>query len=447
MKRTVHYLLGAALLFAVGCKDPEFNAATELSAELANILGDSLSTYILPESTDYTSIPQDPNNPITAAKVELGKILFHETAFSNNTKTTAAAGTFSCATCHIAAAGFQSGLRQALGEGGVGFGVAGGGRVPDPNYIIDSMDVLPLKAPTVINSAYQENMLWGGSLGAYGHNVGTESKWGAASGAVFNHLGFSGVETQARAAFKGHRFLMDDALLEQLGYKPLFDAAFPNDPVETRYSTINYALAIAAYERTVLSNKAPFQRWLKGDKSAMTESELRGAILFFDKAKCTECHSGPALNSMEFYSLGFKEMAGEEILFVDTSLVDAVHTANLGRGGFTLKREDYYKFKVPQLYNLADAGFYGHGASFNSLLDVVAYINKGVAENPNVDPANLAKDFVPLNLTDDEVADIVSFLATGLYDPDLSRYVPPSVLSGNCIPNNDPQSRIDLGCN
>ena len=179
----------------------------------------------------------------------------------------------------------------------------------------------------------------------------------------------------------------------------------------------------------------------------MTESELRGAILFFDKAKCTERHSGPALNSMEFYSLGFKEMAGEEILFVDTSLVDAVHTANLGRGGFTLKREDYYKFKVPQLYNLADAGFYGHGASFNSLLDVVAYINKGVAENPNVDPANLAKDFVPLNLTDDEVADIVSFLATGLYDPDLSRYVPPSVLSGNCIPNNDPQSRIDLGCN
>ena len=447
MKRFVYLAIFVAAGWA--CKGPEVgnSKVTELSEALEQLLGDSLNTYVLPASNDYNAIPQDPNNPLYDAKVELGKLLFHETAFSLNTKTPRAAGTFSCATCHVSVAGFQSGLRQSIGEGGVGFGIAGEGRVADATYVVDSLDVLPLKAPSVLNVAFQENMLWSGSLGARGKNIGTEHRWGAASGAVFNHLGFSGVETQVRAAFKGHRFLFVDSLLEKYNYKPLFDKAFPDVPVEERYSTITYSLAIAAFERTVLANKAPFQQWLKGDKSAMSEAELRGAILFFDKAQCSKCHFGPALNAMEFYALGFNDLQGEEIFFVDTSLVDAVHTANLGRGGFTLLKEDYYKFKVPQLYNLKDARFFGHGASFYSLYDLVSYLNKGEPENPDVDVNNLAEEFKPLGLTEEEINDIVAFLENALYDPDLQRYVPSSVPSGNCIPNNDPQSRIDLGCN
>ena len=116
-----------------------------------------------------------------------------------------------------------------------------------------------------------------------------------------------------------------------------------------------------------------------------------------------------------------------------------------GRGGFTGRSEDDFKFKVPSLYNLADAPFYGHGASFNSVRDVVAYKNAGVPQKADV-RAQLDSRFQPLGLTDEEIDDLTAFLETGLYDAELDRYVPDSLPTLNCFPNADSASITDLGC-
>ncbi len=90
--------------------------------------------------------------------------------------------------------------------------------------------------------------------------------------------------------------------------------------------------------------------------------------------------------------------------------------------------------------------FYSHGSSHPDLREVVEYFNAGIPENDRVPAANISDFFHPLNLTDTEVNELTEFLAEGLYDANLSRYVPESVLSGNCFPNNDPQSQADMGC-
>ncbi len=105
-----------------------------------------------------------------------------------------------------------------------------------------------------------------------------------------------------------------------------------------------------------------------------------------------------------------------------------------------------HKFKVPQLYNMKDIGFYFHGSSKRSLREVVEYFNDGIPENPNVPKSQITSLFHPLNLTEKEIDDLVEFLEDGLYDPDLKRYKPQQVLSGKCFPNNDLASQIDLGC-
>jgi cytochrome c peroxidase len=208
------------------------------------------------------------------------------------------------------------------------------------------------------------------------------------------------------------------------------------------YSRKFAGLAIAAYERTLLANQAPFQRWLKGQYSAMTDMEKRGAIVFFNQGNCVSCHTGPALNSMAFYALGMND------LYTDGSSfnVHAGNAENLGRGGFTKRPEDMYKFKVPQLYNLKDSPQYGHGASFKSIKEVLEYKNKAIKQNSVVPDVQLADEFVPLLLTPAQIEDLNAFITFGLRDPYLKRYQPDDLLSGNCIPNNDPKSRSDLGC-
>ena len=119
---------------------------------------------------------------------------------------------------------------------------------------------------------------------------------------------------------------------------------------------------------------------------------------------------------------------------------------NLGRGGFTKNPDDNYKFKVPQLYNMKGTPFYFHGSSKRNLRDVVEYFIDAVPENPNVPLSQISNKFEPLNLTEQEILDLVSFLESGLDDPNLNRYAPTQILSGNCFPNNDELSQFDLDC-
>src|SRR5881628_2440047 len=109
------------LITVNACKKDELQVTPEsINAELISSLVDN-STLILPESDHYDSIPQDPLNPLTTEKAALGKLLFHETRLGGNPKLSEGLHTYSCATCHHAEAGFQSGLAQGIGEGGSGF--------------------------------------------------------------------------------------------------------------------------------------------------------------------------------------------------------------------------------------------------------------------------------------------------------------------------------------
>jgi cytochrome c peroxidase len=455
MRKIIFYGLGMILLVVTACsKDPEGSVPSSaqpqtLDGKLAVLLnevspGEGLSFFKLPDSDDYDNIPQDPNNLLNDDKVALGKLLYHETALALSPEVAETLGSFSCASCHFASAGFQAGRHQGIGEGGTGFGVNGEARDLAEGFNVIHLDVQPIRSPTTLNTAYQIAMLWNGQFGAKGINEGTEASWSPGTPKAVNELGYHGLETQAIAGLSVHRLFSDTSNIEDIPfYKPMYDAAFSEWPVSERYTRETTGLAIAAYERTLLANQSSFQRWLQGEYEAMSDLEKEGALVFFGKAQCVNCHTGPALNSMDFQAIGMQDLFYcEEETF--KTPVDAPE--NLGRGGFTNRAEDMFRFKVPQLYNLKDSPFYGHGASFRDLRSVVEYKNEAVSENPNVPTDRLSEDFIPLGLTEQEITALTAFLENALYDPNLSRYEPNELPSGQCFPNADVQSMSDLGC-
>jgi len=448
-KLTVLFISSISLfLFLSSCQD-EFDVQAQLDRQLDQALeglaGSAGRNYFkLPGSDQVSAIPQDPRNLITPEKIVLGKFLYHETGLSLAPMKSTSTGIYSCASCHQAAAGFQAGRPQGIGDGGSGFGLRGEQRTKSSDYLESEIDVQPIRSPSTLNVAYQKQMLWNGQFGATGRNIGTEDAWTAGTPIETNFLGYEGVETQAIAGLKVHRMIIDTIFLQENGYMPLFDQAFPDLPRQERYTRITAGLAIAAYERTLLANQSPWQQWLHGNPMAMSETEKRGALLFFGKAACAPCHGGPALNSNKFFAYGMNDLDDSpDPVFA----VKADSPAHLGRGSFTGQQSDMYKFKVPQLYNLKDSPFMGHGSTFSSVKSVVEYKNNGIPENARVPQEQLTHMFVPLKLSSDEVEAITAFIENALYDPNLSRYEPDQLPSGFCFPNNDSKSRMDLGCN
>jgi len=105
-----------------------------------------------------------------------------------------------------------------------------------------------------------------------------------------------------------------------------------------------------------------------------------------------------------------------------------------------------HRFKVPQLYNLKQYETFFHGSSKLSLPAVVAFKLKAQSENPAVSNENLSPLFQPVDLTAEEISNLLDFLTNALFDPNTTRYVPDAILSGYCFPNNDAQAREDMGC-
>jgi cytochrome c peroxidase len=407
--------------------------------------GRGLAAFTLPDENDFSAIPQDPLNPISSAKVELGKLLFHDTAFALDGRG-GETQSWSCATCHHAAAGFKAGARQGIGNGGAGFGFNGASRVIAAGFDANSPptsdnlpDLQPLASPTILHSAWQDVMLWNGQFGNSANgivNAGIDPQRLQTPGTPkeANATGLSGVEVQAIAGTGVHRlrFGDDTPLQSNPSYQALWHATYGNEAIDP---LLGAAKAMAAYERTVIANRAPFQRWLKGDESAMTNQQLLGAELFFGKAACVECHRGPGLGSdlgamsdAMFFAIGFADLDSANV----NSVGNIADTDRRGRGGFTGNPLDDYKFKIPQLYNLTDANVFGHGGSFSSVRSVIEYKNAAVPQNPAATAA-LDYRFVPLGLTDTEVEALADFIAHSLYDPDLLRYQPQEVPSGLCI--------------
>ncbi len=429
-----------------GCTKDKMPRLVELDNQLRlNIQAvspdNTVDYYIIDDENDLANIPADPLNPLTREKVELGKLMFYETGLGVDSKFEFGSGTYSCATCHIPEAGFRPGTFQGIADGGEGFGVNGEDRTKHPSYQPEDLDIQSARPLSLVNVAYVTNTFWNGAFGATGANIGTEHLWNEEDGTHFNHTGHLGIEAQNMEGLHVHRIRIDEEILDQYGYTKLFDEAFPDIPATERYTQATASLAYSAYIRTILSTKAPFQNWLKGDSYAMSFEQKQGAILFFGKAQCYQCHYEENLGSTEFHALGVNDMFMRPSF--NTSPSDK---RNLGRGGFTLNAEDNYKFKVPGIYNMSDTPFYFHGSSKESLYDLVEYKDKAIKENPNVPDSQMSDKFNPVNLTEEEKGYLVDFLAEGLRDPDLTRYAPTSLPSGLCFPNNDPQSRLDLGC-
>lgn len=422
----------------------------DLRNDLDNVLLDLLVTaspssnidfFKLPHHTTYSAIPQDPKNPITEAKVKLGKMLFYETGFSLESHSEELMMTFSCGTCHDADISFQSDLAQAIGDGGVGTGV---NRKIFEGTSAEVSDIYGIRTPSLLNVAYQNNMHWNGEFGAKGENEGLDALWLNGTELFVNQLGLEGPEAQSIASIDRHRMLVNEEIITSYGYQKYFDNAFPEVYKPLRYNNETAGKALAAYQRTLTAYDAPFQKWLRGEYEEMLDVEKRGAILFFGKANCVNCHTGPALNSNEFHALGMKDLfqCEDEILIANNN--DPV---NLGRGGFTKNEDENYQFKVPQLYNLKDANYLGHGSSFTSIKDIIKYKNKAKKQNENVPDEYLSDHFLSLGLTDEEVSDLGYFIKHALYDPNISRYKPQEILSNFCFPNNDELSKQELGCN
>ena len=407
--------------------------------------GDGLAAFILPASDNFSAIPQDPANPITAEKVALGQMIFHDTGFALGGRSEESE-TWSCATCHHAAAGFKAGIKQGLGEGGVGFGTDGSERVLSSMFdaladkdAINLPDFQPVTSPATLNVAYQDVMLWNGQFGHSQNgtiNLGIDTSILATPGTpkAANDRRLSGVETQAVAGLGVHRLKVDvdTPLQNNAEYQRLYQAAYPTTEGDVLQDA---ALAMAAFERTILANEAPFQKWLAGEMGAMNDQEVNGGLLFFGKADCVACHTGPGLSSPVgatadnvFFAIGMSDYDNTDPT-VHGRVTDDVKQ---GRGGFTGVDAEKFKFKIPQLYNLADTTIFGHGAGLDSIKAVIEYKNAGVPQV--VLPAGqLDSRFKPLGLTDEEVDDLTAFLTTALRDPDLMRYEPIRVPSGKCV--------------
>lgn len=436
--KKVYFIFISVLTIVFACTYTHWSVLDE---ELDNAIGDK-SKYILPNSKNLSKIPQSAANPLTEAKVKLGKLLFFEPAFANESKQFAGRFTFTCSSCHVPEAGFRPARMQGIADGGYGFGIKGEKRIKHPTYPNDSIDAQGARPLSMLNVAFVTNSMWNGSFGSEGVNIGTENVWGKFDPATaVNAERLGNLEGQNIEGLKTHRMLFTKEIVETLGYKQLFDDAFPNVPVSERYTRKTASFALSAYLRALTTDEAPFQLWLKGDESAMSDEQKRGGTLFFGKLGCSGCHSEPNLGSMQFAALGTKDLFENGGL--RTSVTDR---RNLGRGGFTGRIEDMYKFRVPQLYNLGDSGPYFHGGSKQTLEDVVRYFNNGVPENTRVPKGQLSYFLSPLGMTEQEIKDLTAFLRDGLHDPNLKRFVPDKVISGMCFPNNDNLSRDDMKC-
>jgi cytochrome c peroxidase len=169
-------------------------------------------------------------------------------------------------------------------------------------------------------------------------------------------------------------------LASEAEYRERFARCFPDEGVSA--STI--ARALAAYERTLISRSSPYDRYLAGDRLALTEQQRLGLVLFNGKAECMTCHNGPDLTDNQFSRVG---LAGDD---PGRAAVDPVSGP---RGGF----------KTPSLREVSRTAPYFHDGSAATLEEVVDHYNRG-------GNAHVASDIHPLELKEDEKAALVAFL-------------------------------------
>lgn len=284
----------------------------------------------------YMPVPE--SNPLTADKVALGRRLFFDTRLSMD-------GTVSCATCHDPSKAFTDGRR-------VSVGVAGRPGVRN--------------APSLVNRGYGAAFFWDGRAATLEEQV---------LGPIENpdELGSSVAGVLARLS-------QDEA------YPGQFRMAFGRDVRRE-----DFARALASYVRSILAGDAPVDRYLAGDRDALSPDAQAGLRLFRGKANCTACHLGPTFSDERFHNTGVAWAGGV--------LSDA------GRAAVSRRPEDQGAFKTPTLRHVGQTGPYMHDGSFARLEDVIDFYDRGGNPNPHLDP-----EIRPLRLTAAEKSALLAFL-------------------------------------
>jgi cytochrome c peroxidase len=315
------------------------------SAPLGAFAADATARAPQPTPADKVwklpAVPMPEDNVGNPARVALGQALFFDPRLSGN-------GAMSCASCHNPSLGWSDGLKRAVGWGG---------------------QVLGRATPTVINTAYNTQFMWDGRK--------------------------KSLEDQALGPMKTPEEMNTDfaASLARLKAVPLyvamFDKAYPGEGVNEE----TIAKAIAAFERTVVVNDSPFDRWLAGDKKAMTAQQYRGFKVFTDagKGNCAACHSAPNFTDNGFHNIGIaKQGAGEP---------------DMGR--FNIRKVASMKgaFKTPGLRDIELTAPYFRDGSAATLKEVVEHYVRG-----GDDRSNLSASMKPLNLSEQEKDDLVAFM-------------------------------------
>ncbi len=285
-----------------------------------------------------TIIPAASDNQFSQARVELGKTLFFDPRLSGSKW-------ISCATCHNPALGWTDGLPTAIGK---------------------DMKVLRRATPTILNAAYQKRHFWDGRVKTLEEQVL--------------------IPITSEAEMNANLFEVLDRLAAIPGYVKMFDLAYPGEGITKG----TLAKAIANFERTIVSTESDFDRWRKGNRTAISESAKNGFRIFTDeeKGRCVLCHQGFNFTDNGFHNIGLK---GNE---------------DLGRFAVVPVKILKGAFKTPTLRDVAMTPPYMHNGAYKTLAEVVDHYDRAGEDKNEIADPNLR----PLQLSTQDKADLIAFL-------------------------------------
>ncbi len=342
-----------------------------------------IASAVLAQPLGLPPVPIPPDNPQTPDKIALGDKLFNDKRFSST-------GEVSCATCHDPNKAFTD----------------------SPLVVSEGINKLTgtRNAPTVINSAYYKLFFWDG------RSLDMEDQ---AQHPIVNPVEMGLVN--------------HDPVLKIVRTDPDYVARFKKvfDKQGEQITMKEVQQAIASFERTIVSGDSPFDRWhYGGDEKAVSDQVKRGFKVFLDKGRCVSCHAMEqdyaTFTDNRFHNIGVginriqdevprfapafltAKAAGTD---VDKAVLTNPKVSELGRFAVTEALDEIGSFKTSTLRNVAVTAPFMHDGSLKTLRDVVEHYNNGGITNKN-DRVNdfLSGGIRPLNLTDDEMTDLVAFL-------------------------------------
>jgi cytochrome c peroxidase len=293
------------------------------------------------EAIIYEPIPEityPDNNPWSKAKEDLGRKLFFDPILS-------ADNSISCSSCHLPKKSWTDGL-----PGSVGI----------------KNQVLSRNSPSLLNSGFQKTMFWDGRA------------------KTLEEQALMPIQDKAEMGQSLEKLV--EELKSRHDYREMFESAFPNSVITPE----RLAMAIATFERTLVTGKTAYDLYWQGDKNAMSSSAIRGMNLFSGKAKCSICHSGPFFTDHQFHNISFAR---------NKSIQDE------GRKKVTQEVFHDGAFKTPGLRGITSTAPYMHDGGLTNLKSVIEFYDMGGVSSKGKSP------FIsPIGMSENEKSDLLEFL-------------------------------------